>query len=130
MATCKAKTASGQPCRMQALKGSHFCFAHDRTKARARAEARKHGGQARHTPHAGELAAVMGRPRTIPEAMTILDYVLAEMLAGDNSIQRGRELRCLALAYADILKIGEFEARLRALEDARAGTMPPAEARP
>lgn len=115
MATCKAKTKSGQPCGMKLKPGARYCFAHDPAQAAQRAAARKLGGYNRATPHAGNLEAVKGSPRTIDETYSILDYTLAETLAMDNGIQRNRLLVSIAAQYIDARKVGELESQLAEL---------------
>ncbi len=115
MAQCKGKTQSGQPCKMQALKGSRYCFTHNDTTRAEQAAARKLGGMNRHTPHAGNLEAVVQQPRTVQETFTVLDYALAETLAMDNGIQRNRLLVSIAGQYVDAHKVGELETQLREL---------------
>jgi hypothetical protein len=92
-----------------------YCFNHDPDRSADRAQARRAGGAARHTPHAGNPDQVNKTPRTIPEVQTILDYALSETMALDNGIQRGRLLVAIATAYTDALKVGELEARLQEL---------------
>lgn len=118
MAKCTAKTSAGEPCKMQALKGSKYCFTHAPEVGAARAMARKAGGARHRLPHAGNNASIPARIRSIEEAMTILDYTLAEIIPMENSIQRGRLLIALCAGFVDALKVGEIEARLLAIENA------------
>jgi hypothetical protein len=117
---CKGKTKSGQPCRMKPIGGGDFCFTHNPATRASQAEARKLGGFNRHTPHAGDLAIIPAEIRTIADAAKILSYVMAELLAMDNGIQRARALIALFDSFAKSIEIGELEARIAALE-ARAG---------
>lgn len=112
---CQRKTASGNRCKANALRGGKFCFQHAPESAAAAHAARKLGGYRSATPHAGNLEAVNGTPRTIVDAFTILDYALAETLALDNGIQRGRLLVSIAAAYVDAVKVGDLEAQLKEL---------------
>lgn len=116
MAKCKAKTKSGQACKMAAGKDG-YCFAHSPAHGRARAQARKLGGQNRHTPHAGNPATIATDIQTIQDARTILNYVMAELLAADNSIPRNRALLALFDSFVKSLEIGELEKRIASLED-------------
>jgi hypothetical protein len=113
-ARCKGQTADGQQCGMKPT-ASGYCFNHDPVRSADRAEARKRGGEARHSPHAGDLGQIVPRPRNIPDVLTILDYSLAETLALDNGIQRGRLLVSIGAAYVDALKVGELETQLKEL---------------
>jgi hypothetical protein len=112
--TCKARTANGAPCKMKPTV-TGYCFNHDPGRAADRAQARKRGGEARHTPHAGDADAVNRSPRTIEESYSILDYALVETLAMDNGIQRNRLLVSIAAAYVDARKVGELETQLMEL---------------
>ncbi len=112
---CKATTTSGQACKMKAIKGSKYCFTHSPATRAQQAQARKRGGENRHTPHVADPDQIHKSPRAIPDVMTILDYALAETLALDNGIQRGRLLVSIAAAYVDGLKVGEIETQLREL---------------
>jgi hypothetical protein len=112
---CRAKTKSGEPCAASA-NGSGFCFAHDATKGKERAIARRNGGLARITPSVADKNLVPKETRTITDVMTILDYALQESLVLQNSIQRGRLLVSIAHGYIEALKVGEMEQRLEAVE--------------
>lgn len=101
---------------MQAVKGDRFCFSHSRTTRAAQAEARKRGGENRHTPHAGNLETIPANIASLQDAGTILNYTLAELLAMDNSIPRARALLALFDSFVKSFEIGELEARIQALE--------------
>ncbi len=120
MTTCKARTATGQPCRMQALKGSRYCFTHSPDHGHQRAQARRHGGERQRVPHAGNTADLPTQIRTIADANRILSYVLAEALPLENSIARGRLLLAIHDSFVNALRTVELEARLIALENALA----------
>jgi hypothetical protein len=113
---CKAKTATGAPCKMPPIKGTALCFNHSPAHAAQRAQARRTGGQNRHTPHAGNPETIPARIGSIEDARAILDYVMAELLAADNSIPRNRALLSLFDSFIRSLEIGELEARIAALE--------------
>lgn len=114
---CQAKNKIGEPCGASA-NDNGFCFAHDATKGKERAIARRKGGLSRITPHAANASLVPKETRTIQGVMIILDYALQESLVLPNSIQRGRLLVAIAAGYLDTLKIGELEKRLEAIENA------------
>lgn len=113
---CKAKTASGKPCRAKPIKNSAFCFIHDPSQGAKRAEARKRGGYRNRTPHAGDPESLPAQVQTLADAQRILDYTLREILPMENSLQRARVLIALFDAFAKAIEVGEFEARLAALE--------------
>jgi hypothetical protein len=113
---CIATKTNGQPCPNPA-RASGYCFAHDPTAGEARATARRKGGRHSHTRHsdAGQPSTDI---RTLDDVRGLLGYALAECLMGDNSLLRVRALVAIAAAYVEIVKIGEFETRLAAVEAA------------
>ncbi len=115
---CKGKTKSGAACRMPVIKNGAWCFTHDPASARDRAAAHKLGGARTRVDHGSDGALLPQAPRTINDAMIILDYTLRELLPLENSIQRARALIALVAGYIDALKVGELEARLAAIESA------------
>ncbi len=114
---CKAKNRNGMSCNASASE-TGFCFTHDATKGKERAIARRKGGLTRITPHVANAELVPKETRTIEGVMMILDYALQESLVLQNSIQRGRLLVSIAGGYLETLKVGEFEKRLEAIENA------------
>lgn len=112
---CHGKTRNGQACKMPAVKGDRYCFTHNPATRAAQAAARKLGGYNSATPHAGNPEAVHAAPRTIEQAFTILDYALAETIAMENGIQRGRLLVSIAAGYIDAIKQGDIEKQLQEL---------------
>ena len=118
MAICSAKNKGGQQCRMAALTGSHYCFAHDPARGRERAQARRTGGKRRRVSHAENAAVLPARVGTVADVLAILDYTLREALPLENSVQRGRLLVAICGAFVEAIKIGEFESRLSAIERA------------
>ncbi len=119
MAKCHGRTAGGQPCKMVAVKGGRYCFAHDPAKAAPRAEARKRGGYHSATPHAGDPATIPANIGSLEDAGKILNYVLAELLVMDNGIARARALLAAYEMYLKSIEIGELERRIAALEAMR-----------
>ena len=114
---CQAKNKQGEPCSASANE-TGFCFAHDATKGRERAIARRKGGLQRITPHVADASIVPKQTRTIADVMIILDYALQESLVLQNSIQRGRLLVSIAHGFIEALKVGEMEQRMEAVETA------------
>lgn len=119
MAKCKAKTASGQPCKMQALKGGRFCFNHAPEAVAERAQARKRGGENRHTPHFADESILPKDVQSIDDARNLLTYTLQEVAGMDNTIARARVFLALFDGFIKSIEIGDIEARLQALEAAR-----------
>lgn len=113
---CKARTQSGQPCRMNADKKSGYCFAHNPARAAERAQARKRGGLNRGTPHAGDPATIPANIGSLEDAGKILNYVLAELLVMENGIARARALLAAYEMYLKSIEQTEVIKRLEALE--------------
>ena len=116
-AQCKAFTISGKPCGMKPISGKQYCFNHSPQHGRARAEARKRGGEARHTPHFAQAGTLPAKVETLAEANGILTYTLAEVIGMDNSIARARVLLALFDSFVKSFEIGELEKRIAALEE-------------
>lgn len=104
---------------MKALRGSKYCFTHSPDTRAQQAQARKAGGAARHTAHAGDPEIIPADITDIPSARKILDYVKDELLVSDNSIARNRALLALFDSFIKSLEIGELEQRIAALEARR-----------
>lgn len=116
MAQCKAKTASGEKCRVPAMKGSPYCFTHSPEVGAARAMARKRGGQRRRVSHYGDESIIPREVKTLEDANKILAYTLAEVVPMENSIARARVLLALYDSFVKSFEIGELEKRIQALE--------------
>jgi len=116
---CKGKTQSGAACRMAPVGGGDLCFTHNPASARDRAAAHKLGGERTRADHGSDTGAnIPQAPRTINDAMMILDFTLSELIPLENGVQRARILIALAAGYIDALKVGEIEARLASIENA------------
>jgi hypothetical protein len=113
---CKAKNKNGQPCKMQAIKGSRYCFAHNPATSQARAQARKRGGENRNTPHFADASMLPKKVNKLDDAKKILHYTLLEVSGMDNSIARARVLLDLFDRFLKSFEIGELENRIAALE--------------
>jgi hypothetical protein len=121
--SCTGVARSGGPCRMAPLKDSDFCWTHDPSKARQRAEARQRGGRNRRTP--GTVIASLGAdiqpPAGLDDMAAIqsgLNFVWRDTLLQENSGSRSRTLVAVLLAAVKCLEVGEFEERLEVLEQA------------
>ncbi len=114
---CSADKRNGERCKAFA-NGNGVCFMHDATKGRERAIARRNGGLATKKPHFAAASLLPSEIRKIEDVFIILDYALFETVGLDNSINRGRLLVSIAHGYIEALKVGEFEKRLEAIENA------------
>lgn len=115
-AQCKGVTLSGKPCGMKPIAGGAYCFNHAPGQARARAEARKRGGENRHTPHYADASQLPAEVKTLDDARGLLGYTLAEVVGMDNSIARARVLLALFDSFIKSFEVGELEQRIQALE--------------
>ncbi|HEY1169162.1 MAG TPA: hypothetical protein VGE81_09355 [Candidatus Limnocylindrales bacterium] len=95
-----------------------YCFAHDPERAAEAAEARKLGGLRRRKE--GTIAVAYDLPGidSVAGIRRLLDIVVTDGVGLDNGIPRLRVLISTAVAAMNLLKVGEFEERLVALEAA------------
>ena len=114
--TCRAIAASGHPCKAAPMKDSDYCFMHDPTRARERAEARRLGGLRRKREKATAEIFDWAGLRNVPEVRRLLEVAVADTLGLDNSPARSRTLGYLASLSLKALEVGEHEERLTALE--------------
>ena len=117
MAKCHSKTRTGEACKMPAQKGERYCFTHSPATRRAQAEARKKGGESRHTPHFADPATLPAKVDSLAGAHQLLSYTLAEVAGMDNSLLRARVLLALFDSFVKSFEIGGLEERIRALEE-------------
>ncbi len=115
---CAYAKADGQPCAMAPLRDRPYCFAHDPERAEEAAEARRLGGLRRRTE--GTIAVAYDLPglNSVAGIRRLLDIVVTDGLGLDNSIARLRALTSVAGTAISLLKVGELEERLAALEAA------------
>jgi hypothetical protein len=118
---CRGTTSTGMPCGMSPLRDSDYCWTHDPSKGRERAEARQKGGRNRRTP--GTVIATLGAsvqpPAGLNDMASIqagLNLVWGDTLVQENSGSRSRTLVAVLLAAVKCLEVGEMEERLAALE--------------
>lgn len=115
---CKAKTKSGSPCSMKALKGQPYCFTHDPSNGAARAKARQLGGARTRVQHAGNAETIPREIKSLADLQKVFDYTLAEVIPMENSIPRGRLLLALIDTGVKLFQVGEMENRIAAVEAA------------
>lgn len=114
--TCAFVMADGRACRAGPQRDRPYCFAHDPERAEAAAEARRLGGLRRRKE--GTIAVAYDLPGldTVEGIRRLLDIVVTDGIGQENSIARLRALISVAVAATNLLKVGEFEPRLEALE--------------
>src|SRR5664279_3637285 len=113
---CAFAKADGEACAMAPLHDRPYCFAHDPERAAEAAEARRLGGLRRRKE--GTIAVAYDLPGldTVVGIRRLLDIVVTDGIGLDNGIPRLRVLISTAVAAMNLLKVGELEERLAALE--------------
>ena len=115
MAQCKAKTKTGEPCKVPALKGARYCFTHSPDTRAEQASARKRGGKARHTPHFADPPELQDRA-ALDDLQKVWVYTMRELIGMDNSIIRSRAIFQGIEIGKGLFEVGELEKRIQALE--------------
>src|SRR5665811_928725 len=126
--SCTFVMPDGRACRAGPQRDRPFCFAHDPERAEEAAEARRLGGLRRRKE--GTIAVAYDLPGldSVAGIRRLLDVVVTDGVGLDNGIARLRVLIAATAAATNLLKVGEFEERLAALESvAEAGRVEPAE---
>ena len=115
---CAYAKATGESCAMAPLHDRPYCFAHDPERAAEAAEARKLGGLRRRKE--GTIAVAYDLPGldSVAGIRRLLDIVVTDGVGMDNGIPRLRVLISTATAATNLLKVGEIEDRLAAVEAA------------
>jgi hypothetical protein len=115
---CSFAKTDGEACAMAPLHDRPYCFSHDPERAADAAEARRLGGLRRRKE--GTIAVAYDLPGldTVAGIRRLLDIVVTDGVGLDNGIPRLRVLISTAVAATNLLKVGEFEERLAALEAA------------
>src|SRR5665811_441160 len=114
--SCEFVMPDGSRCRAGPQHDRPCCFAHDPERATEAAEARRLGGLRRRKE--GTIAVAYDLPGldTVAGIRRLLDIVVTDGVGLDNGIARLRVLISTAAAATNLLKVGEFEERLTALE--------------
>jgi len=114
--SCTFLMADGRACRAGPQRDRPFCFAHDPERAQEAAEARRLGGLRRRKE--GTIAVAYDLPGldSVAGIRRLLDVVVTDGIGLENGIARLRVLIAATVAATNLLKVGEFEERLTALE--------------
>ena len=110
---CMAARLNGEPCRGVAVGGSGFCWAHDPALADDRAEARQRGG--RNSAKIARLRALV--PPRLAAVYDALEAAMEEVHHGALPPARAHAMAALARAMVGVLTAGEFEERVRHIEE-------------
>ena len=114
--SCKQLKDDGQPCRAPPLQDSDFCLFHSPDHAKETAEARRLGGLRRRREKTVSGAYDVEGLDDVPKIRRLLEIAVLDTLSLENSVARSRTLAYLAQVALKTLEVGEFEARLEALE--------------
>ena len=114
--SCTFLMPDGRACRAGPQRDRPFCFAHDPERAEEAAEARRLGGLRRRKE--GTIAVAYDLPGldSVAGIRRLLDVVVTDGIGLENGIARLRVLIAATVAATNLLKVGEFEERLTALE--------------
>ena len=112
-AICHATRNDGQPCTTPVVSTGRYCFGHDPDLAAKRAEARRRGGANR--ANRVRLAKIM--PVRLIPVWEQLEQALADVLDGRLEPRQASAAASLGRALVAVLQAGEFEERLRKLEE-------------
>jgi hypothetical protein len=114
--SCAFVMPDGHACRAGPQRDRPFCFSHDPERAEEAAEARRLGGLRRRKE--GTIAVAYDLPGldTVVGIRRLLDIVVTDGVGLENGIARLRVLISASAAATNLLKVGEFEERLTALE--------------
>ena len=118
--SCAFVMPDGRACRAGPQRERPYCFSHDPERASDAAEARRLGGL-RHRKE-GTIAVAYDLPGldSVAGIRRLLDIVVTDGLSLENGIARLRALISTAVAATNLLKVGDLEARVEALEHAQA----------
>jgi len=116
--SCTFLMPDGRACRAGPQRDRPFCFAHDPERAQEAAEARRLGGLRRRKE--GTIAVAYDLPGldSVAGIRRLLDVVVTDGIGLENGIARLRVLISASTAATNLLKVGELEERLAALESA------------
>src|SRR5450759_954732 len=114
--SCAFVMPDGRACRAGPQRDRPYCFSHDPERATEAAEARRLGGLLRRKE--GTIAVAYDLPGldTVPGIRRLLEIVVTDGIGLENGIARLRVLISTAAAAMNLLKVGELEERLAALE--------------
>jgi hypothetical protein len=116
--TCAAVRADGRPCGAGPQLDRAFCFVHDPERAAEAAEARTLGGLRRRREGTIATAYDLAGLDHTDGIRRVLDIAVTDSLGLDNGIDRNRTLIAAVTAATRLLTVGDFEARLEAVEAA------------
>lgn len=113
---CTYVMPEGRTCRATPLRDAPFCFWHSPDTADELAEARRTGGFHRRKKRAVATIYGFSGLRTIEDLQTLLETLVTETMALDNSLSRNRTAGAFVTIGAKLLETGDLALRIAALE--------------
>jgi hypothetical protein len=113
---CTFIKSDGTPCQMAPLVDGSYCFAHDPERAADAAEARRAGGLRRRREGSVAIAYDLSGLDTVEGIRRLLVIASTDALSLDNTIAKLRAIVSIATVAMNLLKVGEIETRLAAIE--------------
>ena len=114
--SCTFVMPEGRACRAGPQRDRPYCFSHDPERAEEASEARRLGGL--RSRKEGTIAVAYDLPGidSVAGIRRLIDVVVTDGIGLDNGIASLRVLISATAAATNLLKVGEFEERLAALE--------------
>lgn len=122
--SCRARNATGEPCRATPLHDQEVCFWHSEEHASEATEARRLGGMRRRREGALAGAYELESLASTPDLRRLLEIAAYDALGLENSVARVRVLTTIVQVGARLLEVGELEERLAVLEATLQPRMP------
>ena len=113
---CTYVMPEGRACRATPLRDAPYCFWHSPDTADELAEARRTGGFHRRKKRAVATIYGFNGLRTIDDLQALLETLVTETMALDNSLSRNRTVGGFVSIGAKLLETGDLAERIAALE--------------
>ncbi len=122
--TCAATRDDGEPCNARPLRDEVYCFMHSPDHVEEVAEARRLGGHRRRRERVISDVYDFEGLASVTQIRRLVEVAVLDTLGLENSVARARTLGALAQTATKLLEAGEFENRLRLLEQALESRLP------
>ena len=113
---CTESKLDGSPCRATLMRDKPACFWHSPETVDELAEARRTGGFHRRKKRTVATLYGFSGLRTIEDHQDLLETVVIETMALENSISRNSAVTRMLQAGTKLLELGDLAARLAAVE--------------
>jgi hypothetical protein len=111
---CRGTRADGEPCRSVVVATSGWCFTHDPDRANERQQARERGGS--ESSNVARLRKHL-TPSQLGPLFSRLQEAVEQLHTGQLSPGRASAMASLARAMVAVLRAGEMEERIQAIEE-------------